>query len=222
MGCDIHVFVEEYKDAKWNHIEPGEYDWSLGWEENYGLPEWYYHGRNYNLFSVLADVRNGEGFAGCDTGDRITPMADPRGLPGDVSECVKSEHAEWDCDAHSASWFTVAELLAYNWDTAIVKRGIVSLGHYKWMKESGTDRPRHWCGGISGGGISHITQEAADTMLDTVVACENDDMRDRKYLKVEWRQSIASACGTFVTKVLPALRSLGDTDRVRVVFWFDN
>lgn len=46
-------------------------------------------GRNYNLFSILANVRNGVGFAGCKTGEGFEPIAMPRGFPADASPAVK-------------------------------------------------------------------------------------------------------------------------------------
>lgn len=44
-----------------------------------------YHDRNYDVFGMLADVRNGSGFAGVDTGDGFVPIDVPRGLPDDLS-----------------------------------------------------------------------------------------------------------------------------------------
>lgn len=49
-----------------------------------------YHGRNYDVFAILADVRNGRGFAGIETGDGFVPIlgfgeAALRGLPDDLS-----------------------------------------------------------------------------------------------------------------------------------------
>lgn len=41
--------------------------------------------RNYDWFSILADVRNGIGFAGVKTGGRFSVISSPRGLPEDIS-----------------------------------------------------------------------------------------------------------------------------------------
>src|SRR5215469_11787636 len=35
-----------------------------------------YGWRNYDLFAILAGVRNGSGFGGCDTGDPVVPIAE--------------------------------------------------------------------------------------------------------------------------------------------------
>jgi len=65
MGTDIHLFAEKKNsDLDWEHV-PVE------------VP---YDGRNYKLFSILAGVRNWGGFAGCDTGNPLIPIAGPRGF----------------------------------------------------------------------------------------------------------------------------------------------
>ena len=68
MGTDIHIVVEIYKDHGWHltDIVPSQ-------------------DRNYRAFAVLADVRNGYGFAGFSTGDAVIPISEPRGLPDDMS-----------------------------------------------------------------------------------------------------------------------------------------
>lgn len=67
MGTDIHLFVE----TRVNGV----------WELRSDAPR--FSGRNYNEFAILAGVRNGTGFAGCDT-DGFAPIAEPRGLPDDM------------------------------------------------------------------------------------------------------------------------------------------
>src|ERR1700691_1564806 len=68
MGCDIHPYVEVRKNGTWVKADVK-------------VPD----GRNYWTFAKLANVRNGFGFAGCDTGDAVVPICEPRGLPADTS-----------------------------------------------------------------------------------------------------------------------------------------
>lgn len=56
--------------------------------------EQFWHSRNYNVFAILANVRNGYGFAGVDTGDALVPICEPRGIPGDLSEEVRERLRE--------------------------------------------------------------------------------------------------------------------------------
>src|SRR5581483_6649473 len=113
MGCDIHAFIERRerdangRPASWVHVpapvvpdEPeNEYDF---FDDGSRRPVPADIGRKYDLFALLADVRNrGE----------IEPIAPPRGLPEDVSEPVRRESDVMGADGHSHSWFTLEELL---------------------------------------------------------------------------------------------------------------
>ncbi len=86
--------------------------------------EWY-PGRNYNEFAILANVRNGRGFAGIKTGEGFNPIADPKGLPKDVSDDVASDSRAYGSDGHSHSWLTLKELIATPeyWDQKTVFEG---------------------------------------------------------------------------------------------------
>lgn len=112
MGCDIHVYTEVKKHVNsqevwfnadyWQHnpyYDPNEKDG----ERPLDLVS-AYHGRNYDLFAILADVRN-EGL--------IEPMCEPKGLPDNVSVHTKEEADRWDGDGHSHSYFTLHELKEY-------------------------------------------------------------------------------------------------------------
>ena len=92
MGTDIHMACEVKRNDKWelvtdkvfkNHwYEPNsEYRWAK--EEYTNIP---YDNRCYNLFAILAGVRNGRGFAGCKTGEEFNPISAPKGYPEDM--CV--------------------------------------------------------------------------------------------------------------------------------------
>jgi hypothetical protein len=50
--------------------------------------------RNYDWFAILADVRNGRGFAGVSTGEGFNVTAMPKGLPDDISD----EGIKFFCD----------------------------------------------------------------------------------------------------------------------------
>jgi hypothetical protein len=42
------------------------------------------------------------------------------------------------------------------------------------------------------------------------------------YCLVEWEESYAVSVGDFLTRVMPALETLGSPGNVRIVFFFDN
>ena len=106
MGCDIHGRVEILY--------------------SFSLDEWFsvidaglLLDRNYDAFGLLFGVRNRNGFP---------PIAANRGLPEDASEEVKRDGtpgADADEDSwilyHSASWLTLEEIQAVDWDEAILE-----------------------------------------------------------------------------------------------------
>ena len=75
MGCDIHIFAEIKDSEGWKKVgkvfenpyydpdRPNKID-DDGYEWNAPLIDEPYSGRNYDLFGILANVRNGSGFAG--------------------------------------------------------------------------------------------------------------------------------------------------------------
>jgi hypothetical protein len=173
MGCDIHLFIEKKDEGgKWQVFDykaefaNGTYDdgsRKLDYEGLFDSP--FYAGRNYNLFAILADVRNGSGFAGCDTGDGFNPIAAPKGLPEDVTPEVKAESDGWDIDGHSHSYFTVAELKAYNWQQTTKHRGWVDAWNFEvWRREG---KPNGWSGGISGSSIEHVSNQFLARLIDS-------------------------------------------------------
>lgn len=165
MGCDIHFYVEK------KNKETGAWESPETWVKKYEdcgpmVDKSYYDGRDYNLFAMLANVRNGYSFAGCDTGDGFVPITgkDPRGLPDDVSPEVAAQAEEWDCDGHSHQYLTVHDILNYNWAQTTKLRGYVDPAtfaqwidsyDYKYEKYSA---PKSYCGMVSGGGVVHVTQ----------------------------------------------------------------
>ena len=226
MGTDIHLYVEHRVDGKWASAdvwEPSKYeDDKTILTVPYG--KHFYDNRNYDLFAILAGVRNGRGFAGIDTGDGFVPIAEPRGLPDDMSpEMLKeSEHLD-----HTPSWLLLSELLAYDWTRTTTKRGWINgpqmLDWYD--KRCG---PKEYCGGISGQNIVYDTPEA----LAQAVKETPDDWNERReavkrtltntYAQVSWTTPYYHAASDFLSECVPRLLRLGKPEDVRIVFWFDS
>jgi len=235
MGCDIHFHVEQREGAEWvraEAIEPNPYH-SPERVTEYPDDPWYaatrracwYDGRNYNLFSVLANVRNGYGFAGCDTGDPLPVIHDPRGLPDDVTDEVAKESEDIGVDGHSHSWATVAELLGFDWSQPVTHRGWVDMENFDAFKSWGT--PRAWSGMISGAQVSHITnvemeRRRADWLALDLVARKTP--QPMKWVTaIEWQRPIHEACADFMPVIVRmAHRAMPDLTSVRAVYWFDN
>jgi len=247
MGCDIHLYAEKRVDGAWVSADTWTDDEYEPGRKKVAYSGRFYTGRNYDLFSILADVRNGVGFAGVKTGDGFVPMADPRGLPSDCSDAVRAESDAWDADGHSHSSLTVAEIMAYDWTQTTRKSGWVDpVGWAEW-KSSGA--PNSWCGMISGGGVSFVPEKAfqsawvkvrdaagypeqrhASAHLRPLSSGKNPDLDafvrelgdGSPYCEVEWGVSYVEAGQEFLGRTLPRLWRLGAPEDVRVVFWFDN
>ena len=137
-----------------------------------------YDHRNYDAFAILAGVRNGRGFAGIVTGESFQPIAEPRGLPKDLSSRLSAvfrdgdgndsdwenkyeENKEqlgcgWGGD-HSHSWLTLRELIADDayWSREHVSRGVVGFSEILDMVRENRSMPHAWSGAVSGGAVRH-------------------------------------------------------------------
>lgn len=237
MGCDIHMFVERKIDGTWTsaleRTRNEYYDRYPEEEREWQLPD-FYDGRSYDLFSILANVRNGYGFAGVPTGEGFRPIAMPRGLPADVSPEVKEESDRWNGDGHSHSYFTVAELLGYDWTQTATKIGILSAREFiEWDRydRSRARSPKSWCGGISGPKVRHIDASEMERLcadIDRYMRPEalTEEMQRRgladTYAQFHWQIPYHRTCSEFWSETVPRLLALGAQEDVRIVFWFDN
>lgn len=87
MGCDIHFHTEVKVAGKWEH---------------YGHPQ---VARNYQLFALLANIRN-------EDGDTV-PVSLPKGMPVDPSLITKLSCEQFGRDGHSHSWLSAQEIVAF-------------------------------------------------------------------------------------------------------------
>lgn len=163
MGCDIHAVLQRRIGGKWTTYREG-------WSE-----------RNYDLFAILANVRNGTGFAGTKTGDGFTPISLPRGLPRDFEVDVAGDgnhplpagfraEKEWRSEDgtfwmgdHSHSWLDAREIIAVPWTNTIRQYGVIHEAVFAERRESGaTGEPESYCGWIGGAGIVVLDEDQYD------------------------------------------------------------
>lgn len=236
MGTDIHMRAEIKRNGQWEAV--GEVFENPYYKADKPLNDWNkpltaepYGDRNYGLFAMLANVRNGYGFAGVVTGTGYAPIAEPRGLPEDMSP----EVAEWmDSYDHTPSYLTLAELESYDWNQVTTRCGEVGRAGYMEWKENG--RPSAWCGGSSGPKVYHVDHAAMDAIIAQLGVPERKHAFDdgeqgwaggsgAYRTTVEWQESYADVAGSFLTDTLPKLRELAAADGVtdlRIVFYFDS
>lgn len=105
MGCDIHVYRERKVDGIWETDTTVEYDTTSYDGEAYGdfASGMGWVGRSYWLFAALSGVRAYDN-------PPIKPPAEDRGWPKDAATTNDDCKIQWDSDAHSHGWLTLAEL----------------------------------------------------------------------------------------------------------------
>jgi hypothetical protein len=205
MGCDIHLHVE---------IKKKEHEWQMAtkeltlhdWREKAVLDQPWYSDRNYALFGILAGVRSND----------IEPIAQPRGIPDDVSYEVDKEKSGYGVDGHSHSYLTLAELLAYNWDQILWNLTDVWVPEKEYSEAQQEGRnPESW----------------VDYDLSKIAP-------DEKFVKTSFSITAREAAGKEFMEFIQELEKLArqlritsehadgrhrpDPNRVRIVFWFDN
>jgi hypothetical protein len=216
MGTDIHGVFQRHdaQTGTWHDV-PSEY------EQN----------RHYQLFAVLAGVRNGYGFAGVRTGEPTEPIAQPRGYPPDFQvaddthtlpsmECHTLWRREYNAkhpspDAlylwmgeHSHSWLTGEEMLAWAEQAPrVVKTGVMHRTEYeKWDHKS---EPENYSGGVMGRDVVLVPDNA-------VVMAKTPHWN---YVQVEWEQGLREELAYFFDEVT---RLTAEHGRIRFVFGFDS
>lgn len=233
MGCDIHHYEEvRSEDGDWASVQKlvkNEYYEQYPDEErpmvldHYGYDDPRRLWRCYDLFAILANVRNGRGFAGCLTGAGFNSIVEPRGLPDDVSDVIKSESDSWGMDGHSHSWLTLKEILDYDWDQRTTNYGMLSWNEYEhWVKTRTEDQPSpmSYSGDVWGRDIKKVSVEQFEMWE------KNPESRPQNpenyYARASWGISYRQAVGGRFWDYVEYLKTLGKPEDVRMVFWFDN
>lgn len=257
MGCDIHLSVEKrnYEDTAWLNQDRWEINELYKGDKCLGQPDpekaskaqlleclhhsWrgsWFGDRNYDLFALLANVRNGtyeSSFALTGIVDNmrtITPICEPRGLPDDMSPWTKL-HLERSAD-HSHSWLLLSEVLAVDYDApgAAENRGWVPLREYLRWKASSDHSPNHYCGMASGPGVRawpeaqwlQLDEEQRQLAIAGEPECEGF-LGGKTYIACAWKLTLREAIGPRWFKLMDELKYLhDDPTKVRLVFGFDS
>lgn len=260
MGCDIHMWAEYYKPSKkkWflarNPVGPCSYCEGTG--KGYKSRECYfckgsgrrrsdfYEGRCYDDFAILADVRNGRGFAGIKTGEGFVPISEPRGVPKDATEFFKNRVKEYALDWHSHSYLTLQDLMEFDWQQYTSHEGIVSAIVYNdWVtKRARKGPPITWSGDISGKGVSIISEAKLAKKIangeikivdlpDDPAAVFKLEMEQTEgktyYTRIRWTESYKDSAHNLWLITIPRLQTFAEKKKLkphhlRICFFFDN
>jgi hypothetical protein len=213
MGTDIHGVFQRKTDKGWEDVT-----------SNYGEE------RHSALFAWLGDVRNGFGFAGVPTHDRIAPLSSNRGYPKgfavddednhpiasnanrgskakfyteEDSDPTADDHLKMWMGDHSHSWLSDKEILAAK-PPRILRTGVVGVDFvHAW---DGTSRPDGWCRDVSGPGI-------------VMAASPSEISEATTHVRIEWFDDTAESFAYFIEEVRRLNAEYGE---VRFVFGFDS
>ena len=104
MGIDIYGYVEVKKGDAWEYVKE----------------KWPYDGcRNYLAFYFIGHRHSGYG--------GFPRIAEPRGLPPDLSPKVKAASDEWQGEYFYPSWLTLDELLKYDYNQVVSRQRVITV-----------------------------------------------------------------------------------------------
>ncbi len=175
MGTDIHGgFIK-----KGGFSSRGETLHNIAIETSWDL------GRNYTLFAILADVRNGYGFAGSYRHEPLKAIAPDRGIPSwlEVDEdnyCAELVN-EWygtkyadseehfmgtELGDHSFTYMALSEIINWEgWDSYLSQGGVVSKDHYQETIAKG-NTPECWCRSVGGTDVHVVDESTYKTLTE--------------------------------------------------------
>ncbi|RAQ97019.1 hypothetical protein [Thermogemmatispora tikiterensis] len=169
-----------------------------------------FHDRNYDAFGCLFGVKNYANFR---------PVAQGRGLPGDVSPEVQAEYERWSDEAFGTSWISWAEIKAIDWeepaelpDARIHRYRRAEDGSLIFDGKAGWDKD--------------FAEAVGHSLIEGVLgACtwpegQEWEIKGKIYRSVRLRRKDTRASWEVTFSVMEALaRHYGD-DGVRMIVWF--
>lgn len=230
MGTDMHMMVEIQQED--------ETEWRL----LMGTPMAHKCPRNYAMFAVLADVRNGSGRIPpvwmeehehtTDDGQQVTipghwydvedggmerliPIDAPRGVPDDATLEWQANVAIWQHKSNSveATWLTAEEILEANWDQMIIRHGLVRESDYIELTETGKG-PSAQIGGFGGEGAIEVSEEEY---------AEGKRGEHYTLVRTTWTDGLLSdQIPGFLKMVQGIVESKADSTKVRFMLLFES
>ena len=201
MGCDIHLYVEQKHYGKWHNADYFVPNVSRTGDRYQHVPM--YDGRNYALFATLANVRNYGNTA---------YVSEPKGLPDDITDFVKSEWETWEFDGHSCSYLTLRELLDFHEaGHPLKRRGMLSPKQQKELDDG--ILPEHWCQGTNQIGYEFREWEEENDILLPLINKLKERCDDLNMIyDFAWDSNNVDMRRSAYEKAKD----------IRIVFWFDN
>jgi len=200
MSTDIQILAERKIHGIWTSIQ------SIHWvkdfegdDEEEAYPEVpdedkLYIGQNYNLYGLLAGVR--------DKWDN--QFFEAKGFPQDASDDISAYYEYYEEDVYSPSYLTLKELRSLDWDRhRMMVGGMMKRAQWERLKRTLDEKRPDW------------------NLLYPYSAWSNEKTKD--VVKFKLRAPVKVICNDFYPHVIQRLDELkGDCadDEIRIVFWF--
>lgn len=197
--------------------------------------------RNYELFSMLADVRNRSGrgtkelrtienpaggpdiewvYDTDDGGhDTLIPISAPKGVPEDATAIWKTWLAEPENGVvyHDASWLTLEELRTGQWDQVVYRDAVLTEDEYIALRDSGV-QPKTLARGVGGDGV---------LVVNEVEYAAGKRGKNLTGVNTRWRAgTVREEAKTFMVMMTAfesaAKEVLGGPENIRILFAFDS
>lgn len=224
MGCDVHICIQRREPEGWREVVYQKVYENIGQKPVDGIPvaPGIFDSRRYNLFGILANVRNGEGFAGIRTGAGWPSIAPERGWPAGFDAKVIAPNPQYpaegprDMGDHSFTWVGLDELKAFPWDDLkTTLYGVVPTAEYERLLKTG-ETPTEYSGSVVGSGIAVYDPP-------TYLALKRSgQLAEKPYVRMAWKETARQATGNWPGKVIPWLEGLADGRELRLVLGFDS
>lgn len=233
-----HVRVPTGEPCRWCTIDPATLptDDGSGWNERkYEMTRWvgpgkrrdeWFSERNYIVFAVLGNVRNGRGFAGIYSHEPLPYLSDSAGFPDDMAD----ETIEWFARRggdHSDTWVNLRDVLTYDWNQTVHKSGVLTLGD--WAEYRANGLPQSWSGEISGGTVTHVNPSEMDDYLARYRAvhgaepgrfsAEVDGVMP--VTRLQWGHPLGNFASHFLERMRMLAMQVGEAP-TRLIFNFDS
>jgi hypothetical protein len=198
MGCDIHLYVEQYNGNYWKKVN------KIFDDSYFGKTDSPYYGRNYTLFALLNDVRND---------GNVEPFNITDELPFDISNELLSMFEKEEDFYHSPGVYTLKQIWDFNWDEEITLEGYVNDNEYNNFRTN--KKPDSWCSWVGGSSVK-ILEHPSEIV-------ERKEGIFYYYL-ISWKQTLRDLCSDFLNSMKKVEEKLKNysPEEIRIVFWFDN
>jgi len=209
MGTDIHIFAErKQRDGTWelfDEPESQEYPQLNGGHSR--IPRSIYDGRNYGLFAILANVRNG-----LRSEELFKTIDELRGVPDDLSPLAKTYYGD-GAGWHNATWYYLEEIQDYDWSQVMQHTGFVKKKYAKLFKGNPIGFPWEKLNKLQ-----NPKSKPGQATFTTGAAAYSADSNS---VKVRWRESYRETAKHLLSE-LDRFKKVKKPLSVRIVMWFDS